>query len=390
MNWRHATQNNISAPSTIWQTKKMPSQNNDLALLSIKHQYDNQCGIVVENSLLGKVFMTRKMYYQNLFFIITTFLLFVSNVCAGEKIPVPDSVPTVAHSPWNFIENFDKQANGEINLCRFFSNNNCMENLEINDKGAGFKPFQIKTDVNFNKYLEVTVKHGFSSDPYKKKGEETERVELQTTRKNALNKIIWIGFKIRVPKEFNHIDDRVLFFQFKNQFDKMKRSPLIGLRFYKNGDLFDISGETGGTANQSWNESEWLEHGIGVKYQKFDDNWIFRSEKNRGGREYPTQGRLSSLAAFPVYQRGEWVTYKIGIHNTKNEDGFVKVFQNDEMIFHYDGITYDWKGTYLGSYVRIGLYRDSGKGVEYPDQSIQFDNFAVVSDKETLDKLFDK
>jgi len=41
MNWRHATQNNISAPSIIWQTKKMPNQNNDLALVGMKHQFDN-------------------------------------------------------------------------------------------------------------------------------------------------------------------------------------------------------------------------------------------------------------------------------------------------------------------------------------------------------------
>jgi hypothetical protein len=45
MNWRHATQNNISAPSTIWQTKKMPNQNNDLALVGMKYLFDNQLGV---------------------------------------------------------------------------------------------------------------------------------------------------------------------------------------------------------------------------------------------------------------------------------------------------------------------------------------------------------
>jgi hypothetical protein len=42
VNWRHARQNNTSATSTIWQTKKMPSQNNDLALLVMKHQFHHQ------------------------------------------------------------------------------------------------------------------------------------------------------------------------------------------------------------------------------------------------------------------------------------------------------------------------------------------------------------
>jgi len=42
MNWRHATQNNISAPSTILKTKKMPNQNNDLALPGMKYSFPNQ------------------------------------------------------------------------------------------------------------------------------------------------------------------------------------------------------------------------------------------------------------------------------------------------------------------------------------------------------------
>jgi len=41
MNWRYARQNNISAASTIRRAKKMPSQNNDLALLGMKVKFDN-------------------------------------------------------------------------------------------------------------------------------------------------------------------------------------------------------------------------------------------------------------------------------------------------------------------------------------------------------------
>ena len=56
-------------------------------------------------------------------------------------------------------------------------------------------------------------------------------------------------------------------------------------------------------------------------------------------------------------------------------------------MWDYSGVTFDWKGQYTGSIVRIGIYRDSdpsGKG--YPDQSIHYDDFTVVSDKKTLDK----
>ena len=34
------------------------------------------------------------------------------------------------------------------------------KNYNINDKGAGSKPFKIKQDPDGNKFLEVTVKHG--------------------------------------------------------------------------------------------------------------------------------------------------------------------------------------------------------------------------------------
>lgn len=310
---------------------------------------------------------------------------------AGEEIVVPDAVASISKSPWNFFEDFESQNQGQMVLCRFFSKKDCLENLSINDKGTGFTPFQIKKDLNGNKYLEITVGHGWNSDPHKKKGEETERAEIQTIEKNTLNKIVWTGFKMRIPDNFQHIDERVLFFQFKNQFDSMKRSPLLGLRFYKNGDILDIGGDTGGIARKSWNKEEWIKHGIGVQYERFEDQWILRKQKLRGFSEFRFYGDAST-SQFNVSTRGEWVTYKIGIHNSNKEDGFVKVYQNDNLIFDYKGVTYDWDGKYLGSHVRLGLYRDSGArvGIKHPNQSIEFDNFTVVSDKQTLDQFVDR
>ena len=77
----------------------------------------------------------------------------------------------------------------------------------------------------------------------------------------------------------------------------------------------------------------------------------------------------------------------MGIKNSKKKDGFVKVFKDNQLIMNYNGVTFDWKGKYNSSYIRIGLYRDSDpNGIGYPDQSIHFDDFIVVSDKKTLDK----
>ncbi len=69
----------------------------------------------------------------------------------------------------------------------------------------------------------------------------------------------------------------------------------------------------------------------------------------------------------------------------------MKVYRDNRLIFNYSGTTFDWKGNYTGSYVRIGIYRNSGKrvGLKYPDQTIHFDNFTIVSDKKILDQLLD-
>ena len=101
----------------------------------------------------------------------------------------------------------------------------------------------------------------------------------------TLNKEIWIGFKTRLPKDFTHIDDRVLFFQFKNQHDPMKRSPLLGIRFYENGNVLDLGGDTGGSAGKSWSQEESDIHGIRAKFKKKELNWFVFQEKNRGEKK---------------------------------------------------------------------------------------------------------
>ena len=238
------------------------------------------------------------------------------------------------------------------------------------------------------------MKDGWNID---KKGggkEKTERAEFQTSQKTTLNKEIWIGFKTRLPKDFNHIDDRVLFFQFKNQHDAMKRSPLLGIRFYKNGNRLSIGGETGGNATKSRSEEEKYIHIIGAKYKKKGGDWIVRSEKDREDDKTKDEDdfKLTTNEPVSVTPLGEWSIYKIGIYNTKNDDGFVKVYKDNQLMFDYKGVTFDWRGRYKGSYIRIGIYRDSGKqfGIEYPDQTIHFDDFIVVSDEKTLDQLIRK
>ena len=296
-------------------------------------------------------------------------------------------------SPWNFFETFEKRREGRLRINK--------NKFTINDKGTGLKPFQIKKESDGNKYLAVTVRHGYNHDPNMRDEHATERAEFQTC-KRALEKEMWISFRTRLPEDFTHIDDRLLFFQFKNGFTRGGRSPLLGLRYYKNGNRLKIGGDTGGTKNNLhkgvvMSSSEVREviyiHQVMAKYKNKKGDWRVRWEKKRNDdKNRDTDDLRFTTSNASVTPLGKWSTYKIGIYNTRGTDGFVKVYKDGELMFDYEGVTYDWRGTYDESCVRIGAYRDSGKpfGIEYPDQTIHFDDFIVVADEKTLDQILNR
>ena len=136
---------------------------------------------------------------------------FTSNLYAWEKVSVPDYVNKKTKSPWNFYDDFEDQKVGKVNLKRY----------QINNKGAGRKPFRIKQEENGNKFLEISVEHGWNKCCGK--WVNTERAELEVKPKRTLNKEIWYGFRLRFPENFVYVNDRLLVSQFKNQFKGMKQ-----------------------------------------------------------------------------------------------------------------------------------------------------------------------
>ena len=70
------------------------------------------------------------------------FLIFSFQITAysWEKVHVTDYVNKKTKSPWNFYDDFEDQKVGKVNLKRY----------QINDKGAGRKPFKIKQESNGN------------------------------------------------------------------------------------------------------------------------------------------------------------------------------------------------------------------------------------------------
>ena len=179
----------------------------------------------------------------------------------------------------------------------------------------------------------------------------------------------------------------------------MKKSPLVGIRYYSNGNRLDFDGDTGGVATTKFNKEEQFTHGITSEYIKKNNRWFLSEVKKRG--EHKVKTLYCHSTQTPLYCKnlkglnlsfkgkslGEWITFKVGIKNSKKEDGFVKVFLDENLVMNYSGVTFDWKGQYKHSDIRIGIYRDSDpSGSGYPDQSIHFDDFTAVSDKKTLDK----
>ena len=121
---------------------------------------------------------------------------------------------------------------------------------------------------------------------------------------------------------------------------------------------------------------------IESKYKNYEGNWVQRWEKFRS--QYKDRDVDGTAKVTPL---GEWSTYKIGIYNTRDNDGFVRVYKDGELMFDYNGVTYDWRGQYYQTHVRLGVYRDRVVGIKYPDQTIHFDDFIVVSDEKTLDQI---
>ena len=134
-------------------------------------------------------------------------------------------------------------------------------------------------------------------------------------------------------------------------------------------------------------------HQVMAKYKNKGGDWRVIWEKNRNDdKNRDTDDLRFTTSNASVTPLGKWSTYKIGIYNTKGKDGFVKVYKDNELMFDYKGVTFDWSAPYAESCIRVGAYRDSGKqfGIEYPDQTIHFDDFIVVADEKTLDQILNR
>jgi hypothetical protein len=259
-------------------------------------------------------------------------------------------------SPWKFHLNFE--------------DNSWKGKLTPNDKGMGWVPFKIMEEDG-NKFLSITVKDGWNS--YKgKRNIPTERSELQTAKRKSFGKEVWYGFKIRKPVETPFINDRMLITQFKQR-TRTKPSPMISMgrrQHNKNFISISICGKSG----------KWGSH---MSIYNFDAPIKLTCNK----KHVQSELKFNNTKDFQNFITTKWKTLVIGGYVTNTNNGYMKVYLNQNLIYNYKGPTYGWSNV-VGSNVRIGIYRDGNSEKGYPPQTLHYDDFVIGSKDDVTNFLW--
>ena len=264
-------------------------------------------------------------------------------------------------SPWNFHADFEDKS--------------WRAKLSPNDKGMGWIPFKI-IEEDGNKFLSVTVKKGWNSDKgYKNK--PTERSELQTSKRQSFGKEVWYGFKIKKPSDTKLIYDRTLISQLKQQTRNANPMVSIKQRLPNNSIIaLSVCGKAGGVGGREIG-------GLYVsRYYTDTINTINLSCRNK---LIEARYKMRNKDVFDKLLSTDWKTVVIGTYITNTDKGFIKLFLNQKPIFDYEGPTYGWSSV-VGSYVRIGIYRNGYRYGGHPPQTLHYDDF-VIGSKDDVTKV---
>ena len=252
-----------------------------------------------------------------------------------------------------------------------FETNKWKTRLKPNNKGMGWTPFSIREDQTGNRFVAITVKDGWNRDTGSK-NTPTERAELETKKFISFGKEVWYGFKVKVPKDFKVIWDRVMLTQFKHR-TRTRPSPMIGIsQVSPNRPRIGLSicGQAGGKGSVDIHNTE-----NGNRPLKCGKNWV------DGRFEYNPTHEFEKLLTT------EWSSFVIGSYVTHENNGFIKIYHNENLIYFYKGPTYGWSKI-APSNIRIGIYRDGDEyGEGHPPQTIHFDDFVVAPAFENVSQV---
>ena len=85
-----------------------------------------------------------------------------------------------------------------------------------------------------------------------------------------------------------------------------------------------------------------------------------------------------------IISQKNWTTYKVGVLHTEEENGFIKIYQDDDLIFQYCGFTGKTDLPDRQVDIRIGMYRSYNPTLNL-EQEILYDDFTVTDTKRMLD-----
>ena len=307
------------------------------------------------------------------------FLFLINSISySWEKIPIPKNLDKKKVSPFNFTDPFNYSNIEELD--KFY-----MLAHEWKKDGKYSKEnYQILEEVDGNKFLSISALEGINTNiDYSKTLKE--RGEINPPDKKILNKEIWYGFKMKLSDDFAFNGLEYFKFHQLMGWTHGKKignlGSLISLNLKNNGLRFQVDGHI--TSDKSLQNQ--INYGATYRRLVISDEFGYDENSSKYSNDL-FKTNLSSTIKFP--SSSEWDVYKIGIYYTENKTGFIKIFQNDNLILNFMGPTFLWKKDhgrkYGNSSIIIGAYRIADKNL--PNQSIHFDDFTIVSDKKTLDK----
>lgn len=282
-------------------------------------------------------------------------------------------------SPWRFHSDFE--------------DNSWKGKLTPNDKGEGWVPFKIMEEDG-NKFLSITVKHGWNPDKGHKNN-PTERSELETSKRQTFGKEVWYGFKIRKPLETRFIKDRMVITQFKQR-TRTRPSPMISVgkknswgepkpKSYVAISICGKSGKLGSKIVGVMLPGQYKFSTQSKELMGYNDSSSIKL--NCYNKTVQIDLKFNNTKDFQNLITTKWNTIVIGSYVTNTNNGFMKLYLNQNLIYNYNGPTYGWSKI-VGSNIRIGIYRDGNKYEEYPPQTLHYDDFVIGSKDDVIDVLW--
>ncbi|MEK9763524.1 MAG: heparin lyase I family protein, partial [Deltaproteobacteria bacterium] len=234
------------------------------------------------------------------------------------------------------------------------------QNCDLKPCGDGFIPAQIVTGANGNEFLEISARHGQLA--HLNKGGNSFRNELGT-KSHKFNEFdlngleFWYGFRVRTPDDIKQKKFR------DNTFSQIKQVTK------------SRKGETK------------LDCSKGVVFHMNTDGKVY----NGYGISYP---RIMSVREIVS---SDWSTYKVGLKFSYDDQGWIKVFKNSQLVWHDKGPNLiseffaecrDRKIDLITPHLRIGVYAKSSD----PNAVVKlhFDDYVSGLNEDTIDRFHEK